>query len=99
MKDHNYYVYILSNKYRTVFYTGVTNNFYRRIYEHKYVEKGSFCFKYKCLDLVYYEWFTQIEYAINREKQIKRWRREKKIKLIKALNPWFKNLNDLITYQ
>jgi putative endonuclease len=99
MKNHNYYLYILSNKYRTVFYTGVTNNLYRRMYEHKYVDKGSFCLKYKCFDLVYYEWFIQINYAIEREKQIKRWRREKKIKLIKTLNPSLRNLNDLITYQ
>ena len=99
MRNHNYYVYILSNKYRTALYTGVTNNLYRRIYEHKYVEKGSFCFRYKCFYLIYYEWHTQIEHAIDREKQIKKWSRKKKINLITKLNPEMSNLNDQVTYE
>ncbi len=98
MRNYNFYVYILSNKYRTTFYTGVTNNMQRRIYEHKYMEKQSFCCHYKCFDLVYYEWHTHIEHAIDREKQIKRWRRDKKIKLIKSKNPWMKKLNNSLSY-
>ncbi|MEA2077508.1 MAG: GIY-YIG nuclease family protein [Candidatus Marinimicrobia bacterium] len=98
MSNHNYYVYILSNKYRTVFYTGVTNNLYRKMYEHKFMEKVSFCHRYKCFDLIYYEWHMQITHAIDREKQIKRWRREKKIKLIKTINPEFKSLNHHASY-
>jgi putative endonuclease len=98
MTNHNYYLYILSNKIRTVYYTGVTNNLYRRIYEHTFNESGSFCDRYRCYDLIYYEWFQNIEYAIDREKQIKRWHREKKTKLIKAFNPTMDSLNNLATF-
>ena len=98
MRNYNFNVYILSNKYRTVFYTGVTNNMNRRLYEHKNSNKTSFCYRYKCFDLVYLEWHNQIDHAIEREKQIKRWRREKKIKLIKSMNPWMKSLNDTLSY-
>jgi putative endonuclease len=99
MRGHNYYLYILTNKYRTVYYTGVTNNLFRRIYEHKFQKPDSFCRRYKCYDLIYYEWFRNINNCIEREKQIKRWSRKKKIKLIKIMNPTLKCLNDLLTYQ
>ncbi len=97
MRNHNYYVYILTNKTRKVLYTGVTNDIAHRLYEHKYIEKKSFCRKYNCFYLIYYEWFIHIDYAIEREKQIKRWNRKKKITLVETLNPKWNFLNYLIS--
>jgi putative endonuclease len=98
MTDYNFYTYILTNKSKKVLYTGVTNDLRRRLYEHKHIEKHSFCKKYNCFYLVYYEWFRNIEHAIDREKQIKRWRREKKVRLIEKCNPQWKFLNDFIMH-
>ena len=96
MKNHNYYVYILSNFTKKVLYTGVTNDLARRLYEHRYQEKGSFCYRYRCYYLLYFEWHRDINHAIDREKQIKKWGRSKKINLIKSINPDMKFLNDTI---
>jgi putative endonuclease len=75
--SHNYYVYILSNKTKTVLYTGVTNNLKERLYYHKNPEPYSKAFttKYRCFYLIYYEHFFEIEDAISREKEIKGWSR------------------------
>ena len=68
----NYYVYILTNKYGTVLYTGVTKDLVRRVYEHKnHMNKDSFTAKYKVTKLVYFEQTTDVKSAIEREKQIK----------------------------
>lgn len=76
---HNYYVYILTNKTRTVLYKGVTNDLKKRLYYHQNPETtSSFTSKYKCFYLVYFEHFDSIEIAISREKQIKGWVRNKK---------------------
>ena len=87
--QHNYYVYIVTNSEKDVLYTGVTNNLLRRLMEHRENRgmESTFAGKYYCNKLVYYERFFQIEHAIAREKQIKNWRREKKVKLIESLNP------------
>ena len=83
-----YFVYILSNKYCTVLYTGVTNDLIRRIYEHKnHVDKNSFTSKYNVNKLVYFEETSDIRAAIEREKQIKSWSRDKKTSLIMERNP------------
>ncbi len=95
MKNHNYYVYILTNFTKKVLYTGVSNNIARRLYEHRYVEKDSFYNKYRCYYLIYFDWFQNINQAIEQEKRIKGWKREKKIKLIKTMNPEMKFLNNL----
>jgi len=87
MSDGNYYVYILTNARHTVLYTGVTNHLERRISEHKSHMIPGFTKRYNVDILVYYEHFNQIEDAIAREKQIKRWRREKKVYLIEMANP------------
>lgn len=87
-----YYVYILTNYTNNVFYTGVTNNLIKRIWEHKQKFVDGFTKKYNIWKLVYYEIFENIETAILREKQIKNWRREKKLMLIKKVNPEFKEL-------
>ena len=81
-------MYILSNKYCTVLYTGVTNDLIRRIYEHKnHVDKNSFTSKYTVNKLVYFEETSDIRAAIEREKQIKSWSRDKKTSLIMERNP------------
>lgn len=86
------YVYIISNKLRTVLYIGVTANLYARIYEHKSEEGSVFSKKYHCTDLLYYEFHLSIEAAIKCEKQLKRWKREWKEALIKSYNPKLKDL-------
>lgn len=88
----SYFVYIATNKNNTVLYIGVTNNLTRRIYEHKEKIVSSFTSKYNMTKLVYYEVYDDPIIAISREKQIKAGSRDKKLKLIKSLNP---NFNDL----
>ncbi len=87
MKQHRYFVYILSNKNRTVLYTGVTNNLCRRCEEHKSRKSNGFSKKYNVDELVYYEEFKYINDAIKREKHIKTFSRKKKDDLIAGLNP------------
>ncbi len=96
--SHNYYVYILTNKTKTVLYIGVTNNLKERIYFHRnpLPFSKSFTKKYKCFYLLYYEHFFNVEDAIKREKQIKGWSRLKKEKIINVFNPDWKFLNDEI---
>ena len=91
---YNFYVYILTNKARTVLYTGVTNNLGRRLQEHKEkINPSSFTARYNAHYLVYYEHFTWIQLAISREKELKTWRRDKKLALIKSFNDNFEFLN------
>ena len=90
------YVYIVSNKKRTVLYIGVTSNLYSRIYEHKYEDGSGFTKKYKCTDLLYYECLPDIEPTIIKEKQMKKWNRSYKEKVINELNPEWKDLFDQI---
>ena len=92
MREYNYYVYITTNKAKKPLYAGVTNNLFRRIQEHKEKIFDGFSKKYNCNRLVYYEHGTHIEGAIAREKQIKKWRREKKIRLIEEMNPKWEDL-------
>ena len=91
-----YYVYIMSNKNHTVFYTGVTNDITRRIYEHKEGLVEGFTKKYKIKELLYFEIFMKPGDAIQREKQIKSYRREKKYSLIKSLNPKWNDLYNIL---
>jgi putative endonuclease len=86
------YIYILSNKNRTVFYTGVTGHLADRMKSHQEGIGSEFCRKYNVKELVYYELFLDINDAIHREKEIKGWRREKKLALIRKRNPEMKNL-------
>jgi len=81
-----YYVYILTNAARSVLYVGVTNNLQRRLYEHKNSFKDGFTKKYKCTYLLYFETTNDVEAAILREKQIKKWSRAKKEALIDTIN-------------
>jgi putative endonuclease len=87
-----YYVYILTNTYHTVFYTGVTNNLARRCFEHKNKINKGFTSKYNIHKLIYYETFTSILNAIHREKQLKRYTRERKAGLINKFNKSWEDL-------
>ena len=88
MREMNYYVYILANKNNNVLYVGVTNDLIRRVYEHKHhADKDSFTSKYNVTKLVYFETTGDVQAAIEREKQIKSWRRNRKIALIMESNP------------
>ena len=87
-----YYVYILSSGVRGYLYTGVTNNLGRRICEHKESFINSYTKRYNIKNLVYYEIFEDINLAINREKTIKKWRRNIKFEAIERFNPVWKDL-------
>jgi len=80
--SHQYYVYILTSINNKVLYIGVTNNIERRVFEHKNKLVKGFTNKYNVDKLVYFEHYSNINQAIKREKQLKKWKREWKIKLI-----------------
>jgi putative endonuclease len=84
----------MTNKRRGTFYIGVTNNILRRSYEHKNGLMGGFTKQYKLHKLVYIEEFKNIEEAIIREKQLKRWHRQWKINLIESVNPSWKDFSE-----
>ena len=91
------YVYILTDKFNRTIYTGVTNDLIRRVYEHKtHAMPESFTAKYDVTKLVYYEYTESKLGAIEREKQIKGWNRNRKIKLINSYNPAWRDLYDEI---
>ena len=91
-QDRQYYVYILTNSTRTL-YVGVTSDLERRMYEHKSKLVPGFASKYNVTWLAYYEQTSDVRTAIAREKQIKGWRRSKKIALIESPNPRWKDLS------
>ena len=88
----NFYVYMMTNRTRSVLYTGVTNSLERRIWFHRNSENKSFTKTYRVDRLVYYEHFNEARYAIAREKEIKGWRREKKNDLVRMMNPKWEDL-------
>ena len=90
----NYYVYILANWNNRVLYVGVTNNLVRRLYEHKNKLVDGFTKRYNVHKLDYYEHTTYVYAALEREKEIKAWRREKKNRLIERFNPTWRDLSD-----
>ena len=87
------YIYILSNTYRTTFYIGMTSKLKQRVTQHQLREGSKFASKYSLTDLVYYEEFSEITQAILREKQLKNWKHDWKINLIKELDPTLKTLD------
>jgi putative endonuclease len=91
-REHNYYVYIMTNRSKTL-YTGVSNNLFRRVWEHKQGVGAGFCTKYRLDRLAYFERFQYVGNAITREKQIKGWLRIRKIALIVAQNPAWRDLS------
>jgi putative endonuclease len=96
---YNYFVYITTNENKTTLYIGMTNDIQRRLSQHYFDSKNfkkSFAGKYNCYYLIYYEGFADVQTAINREKEIKKWRREKKNNLINSFNPKWEILNHQI---
>ena len=96
---HNYYVYIVTNKNRTVLYTGMTNELIQRLYWHRNpggLYKLHFIQRYRCYYLIYYEHYNHVDTAIGREKQIKGYSRLKKENLINEFNPKWEFLNDTL---
>lgn len=90
-KERSYYVYIMASESGTL-YIGMTNDIFRRVQEHKKGLVEGFTKKYQCTKLVYLEQTGDVTIAIGREKQLKKWRREKKELLIKRMNPQWKDL-------
>ena len=83
-----YYVYMMTNQYRNVLYTGVTNDLVRRVYEHRnHLIKDSFTARYHVTKLVYFEATEDVRSALEREKQIKSWKRSRKDALVESQNP------------
>ncbi len=91
---NTYYVYIITNKWHTVLYVGMTNDLRRRTYEHREKLVAGFSGRYNLNKLVYCEETDDVNAAIAREKQIKKWGKTKKVKLIKQMNPEWKDLSD-----
>jgi len=92
-----FYVYIITNKHRSTYYIGMTNDLNVRLQQHKEnIEKGikTFASKYGLEYLVYYEKFSWVQEAIRREKELKGWKRDKKLALIRSFNENFEFLND-----
>jgi len=97
-KEHNYWVYILTNWKKTVLYVGITNHLSHRLIEH-YNNRGkpeTFAGRYYCYNLIYYEWHQYINNALTREKEIKKLLREKKNAIIDEANPEWKFFNAFI---
>ena len=91
--DKAYYVYLLTNWNNRVIYVGVTGDLERRVYEHKNKLHQGFTQKYNVNKLVFYESSSDVLAAIEREKQIKQWRREKKNQLVMQMNPAWEDLS------
>jgi len=92
-----YYIYIVTNKNNSVLYIGVTGDLEGRIYQHRERLIESFTKRYQCTKLLYYEDYPDPQSAIVREKQLKGWRREKKVALINRINPRWNDLFDELT--
>ena len=92
---NTYFVYILASGYNGTLYIGITNDIIRRTYEHKEKIYPGFTKKYNLSKLVYMESFADIQEALSREKCLKKWNREWKIKLIEEQNPTWNDLYEL----
>lgn len=98
IRQHNYYVYIMSS-INKVLYIGVTNDLVRRTIQHRSGLHDGFTKKYNCKRLVYYEHFIDINQAIHREKELKGWKRNRKIDLIEKENPnWLDHYQTIVTF-
>ncbi len=92
-----YYVYLMASKRNGTLYAGVTNDLVRRVYEHREGQADGFTKKYAVKILVYFEVFEEVREAIQRERNLKHWRRAWKIDLIERGNPQWNDLYDTIT--
>jgi putative endonuclease len=89
----SYYVYIMANTYNTVLYIGITNNLHRRVFEHKENKIKGFTAKYIVNKLVWFAETNNINEALLKEKQLKKWNRSWKVNLIRKENPYFEDLS------
>jgi len=96
MSKRYFYVYVITNKYKTALYVGFTNNLKRRLNEHESSLIPGFSARYKCKHLVYFEKYDDVVMAISREKTIKKWGKEKKRVLVGKQNPEWLFLNERI---
>ena len=87
-----YFVYMMTNRWLNVLYTGVTNSLERRVWQHKNKDVPGFTKKYNCDRLAYFELYDEVTQAIAREKQIKNWPRAKKNELVETMNPEWQDL-------
>ena len=94
MRDFNFYIYMLASRRNGTLYTGVTNDLGRRVWEHRNGYIKGFTCKYGVKRLVWFEHHQDVNEAITREKQIKRWRRDWKLNLIEETNPNWTDLFD-----
>ena len=94
--EKSYYVYILTSLHNKVLYTGVTNNLKRRVYEHRNKLVEGFTKRYNVDKLLYFEVYKDVRLALNREKEIKGWRRAKKIALIEEKNPNYEDIYQML---
>src|SRR5262244_1530379 len=94
MRKHDYWVYILTNKYCTTMYIRITNEIVRRLYQHRYGEVDGFAKRYHLTRLVWLEHFRNVNDAIACEKKLKGWRRSRKIALVERMNPRWLDLSD-----
>jgi putative endonuclease len=92
MREYIFYVYILQSASRRALYIGMTNNLRHRVFQHKTHQDEGFTDDYNAIRLVYWEKFENVGNAIAREKQLKRWRREKKMWLVETMNPKWRDL-------
>ena len=96
MSREVFYVYMMTNKGQTTLYIGVTNSLVRRVHQHRSGDVSGFTERYNLNRLVYYEQYNDPRDAIAREKQLKRWRREKKEFLIGKMNPTWEDLAESV---
>ncbi len=96
MRDHHYFVYIITNPGKTVLYIGVTNDLQTRLLQHfdNRGVKTTFAGRYHCYHLLHWERYQYVNHAIEREKELKKWSRAKKEALIASSNPEFRFLNN-----
>jgi putative endonuclease len=86
-RDYDFWIYVVTNRNHSVLYIGVTNSLSRRIWEHRQGTGADFPAAYRCYKLIYYEHYSDVREALDRETQLKKWSRPKKIALIERLNP------------
>ena len=92
MHEGSYSTYIMASRSRTI-YIGVNGNLHQRVFEHKWKERDGFTARYNCDRLVWFENYQFIQKAIAREKELKGWRRDKKLSLIESMNPAWTDLS------
>ena len=91
-RDYNFWVYIVTNVHDSVLCVGMTNDLARRVTEHRSGEVPGFTSAHRCRKLIYHEHCTDVQDAVAREKQLKKWSRQKKVALIATLNPYWEDL-------